>query len=289
VDDSAARERVARVEGLLEDVESMRDPACAETATALAQSLLDLYGEGLARIVTVVAERDDAGALATALAQDELVSHLLLLHDLHPLPIEQRVQGALDDVRPYLDSHGGDVELVGVDDGVARLRLQGSCEGCPSSAATLQLAIEEAIHAAAPDVVRVEAEGVTPPATAEPQGLLQIEQLGSPAPRRSWSAAGGMPDLDLGTTLVRDVDGEPVLFLRLERRTYAYRPVCPGCGGALDDAPLDGTELSCTACAHRYDVRRAGRCLDDPQVHLDPLPLLVDGEGMVKIALGSAA
>jgi Fe-S cluster biogenesis protein NfuA/nitrite reductase/ring-hydroxylating ferredoxin subunit len=285
VNDSVARERVARVEGLLEDVEALPDARAQETATALAQALLDLYGEGLTRMVAVLGEHDDGGALAGALAGDELVSHLLLLHDLHPQGLEERVRGALADVRPYLESHGGDVELLEVsDEGVARLRLQGSCDGCPSSAATLHLAIEEAINTAAPDIVRVEADGAAP--APEPPGLLQIESLAPSAPaRRSWSVAGGMPDLDLGTTVVRDVDGEPVLFLRLERRTYAYRPGCPGCGGSLAGAPLTGTELTCTACGHRYDVRRAGRCLDDPAVHMDPLPLLVDGEGTMKIAL----
>jgi Fe-S cluster biogenesis protein NfuA/nitrite reductase/ring-hydroxylating ferredoxin subunit len=282
VDDLAARERVARVETLLEEVESLPDARAQESATALAQALLDLYGEGLARIVTVLAGRDDDGALARAVAGDELVSHLLLLHDLHPQPLEERVRNALADVRPYLESHGGDVELLGVgNDGVAHLRLQGSCEGCPSSAATLQLAIEEAIHAAAPDVVRVEAEGAEP---APPPAPPPTEHR-----RHAWAPAGGMPELDLGATLVRDVDGEQVLFLRLERRTYAYRPLCPGCGRSLADAPLTGTEMACAGCGHRYDVRRAGRCLDDPQVHLDPLPLLVDGEGMVKIALRAAA
>ena len=292
MDDSVARERVARVEHLLEDVESLPDERAQETATALTQALLDLYGEGLARIVSVLAARDDDGALAAAVAGDELVSHLLLLHDLHPLGLEERVRGALADVRPYLESHGGDVELLGVtDEGVARLRLQGSCEGCPSSAATLQLAIEEAIHSSAPDVVRVEAEGAVAPAKQNGAALLQIKPLPEPAakPHRSWSVAGGLPELQLGSTLVREVDGEPVLFLRLERRTYAYRPLCPQCGGALGDAPLAGTQLTCPDCTARYDVRRAGRCLDDPHVHLDPLPLLVDGEGRVKIALGSAA
>lgn len=172
LDDRAARERVARVERLLEDVDAMADPAARDTATELVQALLDLYGEGLGRIVSRVAARDD-GELATAFAHDELVSHLLILHGLHPQPLEQRVREALDEVRPYLEQHGGDVELLGIDGGVAQLRLQGTCHGCPSSTATLRSAIEQAIHKTAPDIERIEAEGAV--AAASSQGLLQIE------------------------------------------------------------------------------------------------------------------
>ena len=156
-----------RVEALLEDVERLDDAAARDTALALVQGLLDLYGEGLARIVDHVGGSDDA-RLAGALAGDEVVAHLLLLHGLHPVPLEQRVRGALDEVRPFLGSHGGDVELVAVEDGIVRLRLQGSCSGCPSSTVTLKLAIEKAIHEAAPDVRDIVAEDAEAP-------LIQLE------------------------------------------------------------------------------------------------------------------
>lgn len=174
-DDQAAREQVARVETLLEEVEGLEDAAVRERVSELAAALLDLYGEGLARVVAQVAPRDADGAIAEALASDELVSHLLLLHGLHPVPLEARVRGALEEVRPYLDSHGGDVELLGVVDGVARLRMEGSCSGCPSSAMTLKSSIEEAIHKAAPDVVAVEADLGDPDAPAPARELLNIE------------------------------------------------------------------------------------------------------------------
>jgi Fe-S cluster biogenesis protein NfuA len=172
MDDLMAGERVARVEALLDEVDGF-DPAARDTATELVQALLDLYGEGLARIA---AGAPDAVA---ELAGDELVAHLLLLHGLHPVPLEERVRGALDEVRPYLAAHGGDVELLGVSEGVAQLRLQGSCNGCPSSAVTLKLAVEEAIHKAAPDIEGIEAEGAAEPAP----GLLQIE-IACPVPER---------------------------------------------------------------------------------------------------------
>jgi Fe-S cluster biogenesis protein NfuA len=82
------------------------------------------------------------------------------LHGLHPLDTETRVRQSLDDVRPYLQSHGGNVELIEIDGGTARLRLHGSCHSCPSSAVTMKQTVEEAILARAPDVTAVEVEGL---------------------------------------------------------------------------------------------------------------------------------
>jgi Fe-S cluster biogenesis protein NfuA len=166
------QQEVQRIEALLDDVERLGDPAARATATELVQALLDMYGEGLRRIADRVDMRELAG--------DELVCHLLLLHGLHPVPVQERVVGALDEMRPYLDAHGGDVRLLGVEDGVVRLQLQGSCSGCPSSAVTLRHGIEEAIYRAAPDIERVEAEDA--PAVASQPGLLQIDNLVCPLP-----------------------------------------------------------------------------------------------------------
>lgn len=265
-------DQVERVEQLLEDVD--------ERGAELVQALLDLYGEGLRRIL----ERFDA----TALVDDELVAHLMLVHDLHPVPVETRVREALDEVRPYLESHGGGVELVGVEEGVVRLRLHGSCDGCPSSTMTLKLAIEDAIHRAAPDVLEVEAEGVSAPGPT----LLQLEvsdAVRAPEPADGWATAGALPELSGGGTLVKPVSGEPVLFVRLEDTFYAYRPACPSCDESLETGTLGGAELACAGCGLRFDVRRAGRCLDEPKRYLAPVPLLVDESGLVRVALGAPA
>jgi Fe-S cluster biogenesis protein NfuA len=93
----------------------------------------------------------------SSLLDDELVYHLLILHGIHPQPVEARVARALDDVRPYIRSHGGEVELVGIANGVARVRLSGSCQGCASSAATLEHAVTESVLAVAPELTGVEA------------------------------------------------------------------------------------------------------------------------------------
>lgn len=285
------RELIGRVEGLLGELESLADPVARDTALETVQAVLELYGAGLERVV------EGIGPLqVTTLARDELVAHLLLLHGLHPVSVEERVREALDGVRPYLGSHGGDVELIGVTDGVALVRMQGSCEGCPASAMTLKLAIEDAVLKAAPDVERVEAEaedaGQSPPASSP---LLQIELVQPAAPEAAWAAVGALPQLSGGGVLLKEIVGEPVLFLRLEDGTpYAYRPECPGCGGSLEGgalagAGLIGAELECPGCGHRYDVVRAGRCVDAPELHLEPVPLLVDEAGLVRVALRAPA
>jgi Fe-S cluster biogenesis protein NfuA/nitrite reductase/ring-hydroxylating ferredoxin subunit len=302
LDDQGLQERAARMETLLGEIESLQDPNARAKAAEVVQVLLELYGEGLARMMEVIAEREERESLFEALAEDELVSHLLLLHGLHPLDVETRVIRALEEVRPYLRSHGGNVELLGIEGGVARVRMQGSCDGCPSSAVTLKLAIEEAVQKAAPDLEGIEAEGVT-----EPQPAPTL--VAGPTLRRkkkrqeengaSWTVVGGLPQLSRGGTLLKEISGEPVLFAKLGDDFYAYRHLCPGCGASLEEGSLNGPELSCPGCERRYDVRRAGRCPDDPQLHLEPIPLLVNEEvveerqgrgrrSMVKIALPSA-
>jgi Fe-S cluster biogenesis protein NfuA len=127
----------------------------------LVQIVLALHGAGLERIVGHLTAAGEAGAgIHEACVQDEVVAGLLLLHGLHPLDLETRVQQALEQVKPYLRSHGGSVELVDISAGVVRLRLQGSCDGCPSSSVTMKQTIEEAIVARAPDAVAVEVEGL---------------------------------------------------------------------------------------------------------------------------------
>ena len=283
MDDGQTRERVERVEMLLEQVEALPDPEAREVATGLVQALLEMYGEALARMVDRVPEPG-------TLTDDELISHLLMLHGIHPVPLEARVRGALDEVRPYLASHGGDVELVSVTDGVVQLRLEGSCSGCPSSTMTLKLAIEDAIHKAAPDVVGIEAEN-TP--TAPAPALIA---LGPPAPPTNgrpangeWATVGQLRDLEAGGKLLKTVAGMPVLFLSLLDNIYAYQPECPACGRSLEHGVLRAAELQCPGCGHSYDAIRAGRCLDDHDLHLEPVPLLVEDSGLVKVALAPAA
>jgi Fe-S cluster biogenesis protein NfuA len=170
MEDAEARERVARVEGLLADLEALADPVARERSTDCVQALLELYGEGLRRIVA-------SGGLAEDLAGDELVSHLLLLHGLHPVPIEERVRRAVAEVSRAQEAG---VELLAVEDGVARVRLDAGCSGCGESA--ILHALESAVYEAAPDVAAIDAgPGRAEPGTAQANGVgLGPSRTGTP-------------------------------------------------------------------------------------------------------------
>jgi Fe-S cluster biogenesis protein NfuA/nitrite reductase/ring-hydroxylating ferredoxin subunit len=290
----ALPQSMEKIEGLIRKIETLPDPEARASAVALVQALMEFHGAGLDRMMEIIAESGEGGyAVFDRFAADDLVGSLLLLYGLHPLPLEARVTQALDKVRPYLDSHGGNVELLGVTDGVVRLRMQGSCKSCPSSSMTLKLAIEEAIYAAAPDVVTIEAEGVEEQAPVSKSGFVQIGK--SPAgnghgngnhqpAKQAWEDVSELASLPQSSVRLIDVGGRSILFCRLGETFYAYGEECPGCGQPLLGAHLELTNLVCPHCLQQYDVIRAGRGLDQPSLHLEPFPLLFE-QGRARVAL----
>jgi Fe-S cluster biogenesis protein NfuA len=156
----APEELVERVQDLLGSLDEIADPVAQARVQELVGTVLELYGAGLERILGVIADAGEGAIhIRNALLDDGIVASLLLIHGLYPISLEERVTEAIDSVRPFLASHGGDVEILSIEDGVARLRLKGSCNGCPASASTLEHALKEAIDEAAPDLLALEVEG----------------------------------------------------------------------------------------------------------------------------------
>jgi Fe-S cluster biogenesis protein NfuA/nitrite reductase/ring-hydroxylating ferredoxin subunit len=268
---------------LLDDLSQSAMPTVTQRVEELLSCVLALYGAGLERI----GDHLDPDT-RRELADDELVGPLLVLHDLHPDDVDTRVQRALDQVRPYLGSHAGGVALSGVDEnGIVHLQLEGSCDGCPSSALTVKNAIEDAVLMAAPDVVAVEAEGMVDPTDKGPT-LLQIEpfhpQEEAARARSEWVAL----DLDVPPRTVSSVvaGGESVLVANLDGTLVSYVDRCPACLTAVSEGSLDGGVLTCS-CGASYDVHHAGRSLADDAAALVPVPLLPE-HGRWKMAVPQA-
>jgi Fe-S cluster biogenesis protein NfuA/nitrite reductase/ring-hydroxylating ferredoxin subunit len=294
-----ARSVGERIERLL-DASAASGSLVRERAEELVRLVVELYGSGLERVLELAYE---AGALTDelleALADDELVSGLLLVHGLHPYPVEERVGRALDRVRPYMGTHGGDVELIEVtDSGVARLRMLGSCDGCASSAVTLDLAVRDAVEAAAPEIVEIEVVEDTPRKAAV-SGVIPVDALTARLRREGgvaspqWEPIGHLHDLPVVPLWSLTVAGLDVIVCRVADALFAYRDSCPSCGSELRGATVEkrlgqggSAVLTCPACRGHFDVRRAGAGIDDESVHLEPLPLL-ERDGVIEIAVPS--
>src|ERR1700742_2219853 len=184
--------------------------AAYERAQQLVREVVGLYGAGLERIIHIAGDPGAQSGLAERLATDDLVASLLLVHGLHPHDVHRRVSDALDRVRPYLGSHGGDVHLLDIVGDTVQLQFAGSCKSCPSSAVTLELAVEDAIRAAAPEVSSIEV--VTPEAApAEPTTMIPAEsllaQLHSRAHANGGASAALHPVPDLADLAPGEVGG----------------------------------------------------------------------------------
>lgn len=177
LDDATVHERLTRLDELLEQVEAIPGPS-GEVALEAVSALADVYGEALAR---ATAYASGSPALIEAMTRDELLGHLLVLHGIHPDPVERRVAHALDELRPAVQERGGDVELAGIDQGVASVRL--SISGC--SSAGVEDAIREAVLAVAPelsDVQRAPAAGGRDAAFIPLDALLRNPATSATAP-----------------------------------------------------------------------------------------------------------
>jgi Fe-S cluster biogenesis protein NfuA/nitrite reductase/ring-hydroxylating ferredoxin subunit len=286
VDPGAVGDRITR----LLEAAAAAGPLARARSEELVRLVVDLYGSGLERLLDALA---DAGRLdevaQQALADDDLVASLLLVHGLHPHDVATRVRRALDEVRPYLGSHGGDVSFLDVTpDGVVRLQFSGTCGSCPSSAATLSLAIEGAVAAAAPETTGVALVEPDRPAGFVPLQAVRVRPRDEP-PAGSWAEAPHAAGLADGEVRVVQVAGTEVLVMRAGTDVYAYHDRCPSCGGRLGGAVLArqlggrGALLRCPGCGAHFDVRRAGAGAD-VEGHLEPLPLL-ERHGTVEVAV----
>jgi Fe-S cluster biogenesis protein NfuA/nitrite reductase/ring-hydroxylating ferredoxin subunit len=255
------RAAVAELDALVQRLEREGD----ERALLLLQLVDAIHRPALERIAAGDLEHPAARAL-------------LAMYDLAPVDDEVLVEEALDEVRPYIQSHGGEVELLDVDGGVVHLRLSGSCEGCAASAMTLRRGIERALREHYPGFREVVAHA--------PEGP-QLPQAGPPNLRRPvFVDVGGAGELARGGLRAAEADGIPVLLANVDGEVYAFRNAC-----AVDGMPLEGGRIADSVivcpwhnCA--YDAR-SGKRLDEPGEGLRVVPVAFS-DGALKVAVNVA-
>jgi Fe-S cluster biogenesis protein NfuA/nitrite reductase/ring-hydroxylating ferredoxin subunit len=269
-------ERGRRIQQLVEKIESMPDPVTRAMLQECMEATLAFYGNGLERMLLIVKDLGMEGQKAyDKLINDNIVRGLLLIHGLHPLSLEIRLRQALDKVRPYMESHGGNVEVLSLENDFARLRLQGSCKSCPSSSVTMELAVRQAIEEACPDLQGFEVEGAIEP---PPDGKTH-----KPYAAPDWTRIENASQLQNGGLMQVHAGEDPLILCKLDDQFYAYHDQCPACNMPLHLGTLEGGLLNCSL-GHQYDVKQAGRSPSKPDLYLRPVPLL-EGEEGVRVAL----
>jgi len=182
-DEKDFQKRVQKIGGLVHDLETIADPASRAAAKELVQLLMDLHGAGLERILEVVFESGGAGSrIMDDLAQDPLVSSLLILYGLHPDDLQTRLERKLQQIGSTLHKMGADAKLVSVSGDDVRVRLRVDGHTCGSTTRTVQAVIEEAVYEAAPDLTSLTVEGLDEPAES---GFIAVEKLLGSKPHAS--------------------------------------------------------------------------------------------------------
>lgn len=174
-EDKDFHERVRRIDGLVQEIEAIADPALRATTKELVQSLMDLHGAALERTMEIVSAGGEPGMnLIDKLGRDPMVSSVLVLYGLHPEDLDTRLMNAMERVRPQLRKQGCEVELLELSEGVVRLRVQTGEHTCGSTAKTVRATLEGAIYDAAPDIASLIIEGLDGKAAS---GFVALDKL----------------------------------------------------------------------------------------------------------------
>ncbi len=278
-----------RLDAALTEVTAL-DGAARVAAEKLKSALEDVHRAMLVPVVRALRDDPRGRELLFELVDDPRVRMVLLMHGLvRPDPMTL-ARDALDAVRPQLQSHGGDVALERIEDGVAYVRLSGACNGCSMSAVTMRNGVEQALKERVPAITSVEVLPNDPgPA------LISLSEIGlrTTMPQPGWADAGEIARFELGALVALDLkatdgSGREAIVVNLGGQLAAYVNACPHLGNSLEDAevdPVSGT-LTCSWHGFCFDAL-SGECRSLPGAQLEQLPLRVEaGEVWIRVAGG---
>jgi len=277
---------------LLESVEQHPDEQVRNHVRALVYTMLNLHHGALQRIVEIVSVQPDGEATLQELVRDELVQAVLMVHELLPYSLQERIENALETAREQLRTYGAGVEIVSVNNGVALLKLMGSSATANVSTSILKAEIEHAVHAVAPDLLDIEYEDtIARLPDVKPVNLVQIlsrkttEKVSSKYTLMPVIRADQIPINELRIVEAGDIN---LLMCNVAGTIYAFQNSCAQNSLSLEKSLLEGGILTCPCHGHQYDVRQGGRCLTDSSLRLESLTLKMQGN-VVKVALPKEA
>lgn len=155
------QQRVRRIGALVDEIETIADPAARASTRQLVQLVMEFHGLALDRTLEILADGGEAGmSFIEQLGRDPMVGSLLVLYGLHPDSVEARVHKAVERLEPKLRRDSAVIELLGMEDGAVRIRVTPGGHACGSTTKAIQASVEDAIYEAAPDIASLTIEGL---------------------------------------------------------------------------------------------------------------------------------
>ncbi|HBP88560.1 MAG: NifU family protein [Nitrospira sp.] len=261
----------------LESIVAQWDDTHRQTVLALRESIDQLHKEALSRIILLFKSDPATQAVLRQAASDELVYAVLRHLGLVKPSLNERVEAALDGVRPLLQSHGGNVELVRLQlPDTVEIRLLGACDGCPSSNLTLTEGVEKAIREQCPEIRTIhKIKGLAHAPTGNGVPLHLVSPF-TKSRDSSWMVALQVEEIPDGGILVKELDGHSLLFSRQGSRISCFENACAHMGMSLEMGEINHGIITCPYHGFQYSLT-TGECLTAPEVQLLPHDTRVDG------------
>lgn len=257
---------------LLKDIDALQsivetwDERERRIVQALRKAIDDLNKEALARLIRGLKGNPEALSALKEVMADEVVYSVLRHHELIKPSLQERIEQALDSVRPMLLGHGGNVELVAVElPDKAVIRLIGACSNCPASELTLSEGVEKAIKESCPEITEiVKAKSSCPSADGEAVHFVSPFAQGK---EKRWLFAANFNELEENQLVVREVEGQSLILARIGDDVVCYQNACAHLGMPLDQGDVKAGILTCSYHSFEY-VLKSGECLTVPEVQL---------------------
>lgn len=286
-DPGAELERLVKTITSLEAVVAGWDQSNALTVQALKSAIEDLNKEALKRLIRALKDDPACAARLRDAVADPIVYGVLRFHGLVREPLNERLQAALDEVRPLMHSHGGDVELVAIKPpDTVEIRLTGACHGCPASSETLREGVEKAVRAHCPEIVHVlQVSRGAPEGAAHDNsngngnGVSTIHFISPFAAhaRAGWVDVAAVDEIPEGGVTPRTVKECAVLLSRNGGTVSCFDNRCAHLGMPLDMGEVEDGVLTCSYHGFRY-LLETGECLTAPEVQLRAHAVRVVGD-----------
>lgn len=271
----------AKVDRAMAEVQTMPAEARGK-ALALKSAIEEFHKVGLTHIVRALKNDPQAKQVLFSLVDEPSVYALFSMHGLVRADLRTQVSRVIDMVRPYMQSHGGDVSLVDVQGKTVLVRLSGNCHGCSMSAVTLKNTVEESLREHVPEIERVE---VVPDSAPAVSGLVQLGASSAPAPSENgWLEGPLVTEISADKPFAFRNGDHEIILLHSKNGWRAFRNACAHQGLPLDGGMLDAESGTITCPWHGFQFDSdSGECFSAPQCQLEPFPLrMVDGRVWVR-------